>query len=101
MSNQYHEVHELAERLHDKIGDLLDDKSHHYAKHLLHEAHQLTQLIKLQKKPRSIEDLVKSIVGTLESIRRDGDTIMDFRHTDMFISEYRTIQMELRKFPNY
>lgn len=101
MDHSYHKFHEDAERVHDKINDLLDDKGHHFAKHLLHQAHQLTQLIRMNKRPRSIEDHIKSIIVTLESIRKTGDHIMDYHHTDMFISDYQKMQMALRKLDNY
>lgn len=101
MDHSYHKLHHEAERIHNKINDLLDDKGHHLAKHLLHQAHQLTQLIKLNKRPRSLEDHIKSTISTLESIRRDGDQIMDYRHTDMFIVDYQKMQMALRKLDNY
>lgn len=98
---QYEHAHEQAERLHDRIGDLIDDASHHLGRELIENGHRIASEIRSQKKPRSIESTVKNILQTLQRIRSEGDVIMDFRHIDMFIGEYQNLQMSLRKFENY
>lgn len=99
--HQYEVAHREAERLHNKVKDLIDDRTHHLGRELLEIGHRITTEIRLQKNPRSIEGTVKAMVQALERVRTHGDQVMDFRHTDMFIGGYESLQGNLRKFENY
>jgi hypothetical protein len=98
---QYDHAHHHAENLHNKVKDLIDDRSHHLGQELLELGHRIASDIRGQKNPRSIEGTIKSMINTLQSVRAHGDQIMDFRHLDMFLREYQDLQMSLRKFENY
>jgi hypothetical protein len=96
---QYHIAHEQAEQLARSVKDLLDDKAAGHE--LIHETHQLAEDLEVKKKPRSIEDRVKTIIAMFKSIRREGDAVMDFRHVDYFIKSYEQLRQMLRAFGNY
>lgn len=98
---QYENFHKNAEHLRNKVNDLIDDAQHELGRELLELSHRITSEARLQKNPRSIESTVNNALGTLHKIRAQGDQVMDFRHTDLFIKGYQGLIMDLRQFENY
>ncbi len=99
--HQYEQAHRASEQAHNKFRDWVDDGTHHLAREAMELCHRLTQDIKSQKNPRSIEASVKAVISALQRVRAYGDQIIDFRHVDALISNYQALIMDLRKFDNY
>lgn len=101
MSPEYQAGRKHADQLMLQVHDVIDDKSDPLCHELVSETRRLVEEFEMNKKPRSIEATIKSIIHTLERIRHEGEHVMNFNHVDMFRKNYEHFEMELRKFSGY
>lgn len=101
MSKDHREIVERAERLKFRVLDLIDDRNHPYGKALLHEIEELITDIKVKRHIRSIETRIGRVQGALHDIRNHGDQIMDFGHTDMFLSQCNELRGKVQQYYPY
>jgi len=100
MDAQYKELYREVQSLRHKVHDLIDDHAHALARTLKDEVQRLEDEIEMNKKPRSLEDRIKSIEQYLEHARRDSQ-FMDTHHVVMLHDKFKDMRMDLRRLPNY
>lgn len=99
--SQYARARNQAEDLEYKLKDLLDDKNNSSAQALLSGAKAILEDFESQKNPRSIEDKVRRIIDQLESLSRQKQEVIDYRHADLIQNGYARMRQDLRNFDNY
>ncbi|HSH56299.1 MAG TPA: hypothetical protein VK983_05780 [Candidatus Limnocylindrales bacterium] len=101
MNGQYEEIYQQAERLHYRFRDVVDQPDAPEMQRLRAETKELLDAIESDKKPRSIEDLVKRIMSELDRIKEGDGTLMDSSDADELRDEYEDLRQELQELPNY
>ena len=102
MDAQYKHLYQEVRNLRHKVHDLIDDHAHAVARALKDEVQRLEDEMEMSKKPRSLEDRIKSIQHHLEKARSDSQiNIMDVRHAAMLDDRFDDLRMSLRRLPNY
>ena len=100
MDEQYKHLYKEVQQLRHKLHDLIDDQAHQVARTLKDEVQRLEDEMEVSKKPRSLEDRIKSIQRNLEHAKRDS-RLMDVRHASMLDDKFDDLRMSLRRLPNY
>jgi len=102
MDAQYKQLYREVQGLRHKVHDLIDDHAHAIARALKDEVQRLEDEMEVSKKPRSLEDRIKSIQHHLERAKNDSQaSVMDVRHAVMLDDRFDDLRMSLRRLPNY
>lgn len=101
MDAQYKHLYQEVRNLKHKLQDLIDDHSHELARALKNEVQRLEDEMESSKKPRSLEDRIKSIQQHLDRAKNDQQGVMDVRHVNMLDDKFDDLRMGLRRLPNY
>lgn len=102
MDAQYKQLYKEVLNLQHKLHDLLDDHAHPLAQALKNEVKRLEDELEMSKKPRSLEDRIKTIQQHLDRVKNQGEqAIMDIHHADLLRDRLEDFRMDLRRLPNY
>jgi hypothetical protein len=101
MQQPYQPIYKRVRDLEYRIQDILDKPTHPLAVKLRTEAKRLEDEFEMDKKPRSLEDRIKSIIHILEEMEHNGEHIMDIEHAQELHHAYEHMQMDMRRLPNY
>lgn len=96
---QYELGRAQAQNLRFKLTDLVDSQDS-AGQALIDHALSIENDFESDKNPRSIEDNVKRLMSTLDSLTNIA-TIIDSRHASSLFEEYQKLQMSIRQFENY
>lgn len=98
MNPDYQRLRQVADRLYYRFNDVVDDKN--AAASLAREVRNVVEDFDQQKKPRSIDDRVKNVIGQLEQIRSSGTAISPSDADDLR-DRYEDLRRDLRDLENY
>jgi hypothetical protein len=102
MDQRYKELYKEVQKLRYKLQDLLDEPGHRLAQTLKVEVQRLEDEMEMSKKPRSLEDRVKTIQRHLVTAQEGGgNTIMNVEHADYLHDAFEDFRMHLRRMPHY
>jgi predicted alpha/beta-fold hydrolase len=97
MNAQYAPLQKQADRLHYRVGDCLDDRSHPMADNLQRAAREVMECMESDRPPRSVEDRIKAIQQLLEH----DSLVLSPEHAHDLHHEYEELRREVRGLPNY
>lgn len=102
MDKNYTVFYREVQNLRFKLQDLLDDRNHPIAQTLRNEVQRLEDEMEMSKRPRALEDRIKSIQQHLSRVQSDNQVnIMNVEHADMLHDRFEGMRMNLRRLPNY
>jgi len=102
MDQRYKDIYREVQKLRYKVQDLLDEPGHRLARTLRDEVQRLEDEIEMSKKPRSLEDRVKTIQRHLVLAGEGGENrIMNDEHADLLHDAFEDLRRSLRRFPHY
>jgi len=93
----YQEVKELEHRCHDST----DKPRDHLAEDLHRQIIALQDDMEVGKKPRDLENRMKTIQSLLDRARHTPDSYMSISDADRYFRIFEDLRLSLRKFPNY
>jgi hypothetical protein len=100
MDKAYKDIYRDVQRLRFKLQDLIDDHAHALAQTLKNEIQRLEDEIEMNKKPRSLEDRIKSIQRQLVAVGDNGQ-VMNMEHADQLHDRLEDLRRALRSLPHY
>lgn len=101
MNAQYQELHRQADRLYHRFRDKVDQPDSDAMRRLEQELKQVVEDFESDRKPRSIEDRIKRVIGALDDLQHHGGTMIDFADADELHDQYEDMRRDLRKLPDF
>ncbi len=101
MNDDYREIYALAERLHYRFRDIVDQPNTSEMQQLRELTKQVVEDIEAGKKPRSIEDRIKAVQQRLDAVRDSGEAGMNSPDAEELYEAYQELREEVRDLPDY
>lgn len=98
---EYQSLFDKTKQLRFQIHDALDDPNHSSARLLTHELQQLEDDIQLKKRPRDIQNRLKTIEHTLRQAKNQPKSFISPNDAQKFHHSYEQMTHAMHDFKDY